>query len=115
MTTAEAIKEQTQEYLEAWARDLGIEEYNHTLMATVLLRQQMARTDTQDVVRNFDTAISILFGAISWVDHRDWLRRAVTAFTAWAAQPMDWESDEMPTCLYNWAVYYDAEVEKAPT
>lgn len=106
---------QTQEYIVGWARDLGIDPFDATRMAAELMRQQMARTDVGPEGRNFDTPISILFGTLSWVDHKEWLRRCVTAFTGYVnANPVDWTSDEIPGWLYAWAAYYDAEVEKAP-
>lgn len=115
-TEAQALLDaQTQEYLTGWAKELGVDPYSATDMAAALLRQQMARTDVGPEGRNFDTAISILFGSVSWVDHKEWLRRCVTAFAAFANDnPVDWTSEEIPGWLYAWAAYYDAEVEKAP-
>lgn len=120
MPTAEELQAkedaQTAHYLEQWGATLGVVPYHPTTMACALMRQQVERTDVegQAAQLNFETAIAILFG-LSWQQHADWLRRCTARFRKWVAEnQIDWQREDMPTCLYDWAAYYNAEVEQAP-
>ena len=109
---------QTAHYLEQWGATLGVVPYHPTTMACALMREQVLRSDADQAAQlNFETAIAILFG-LSWQHNADWLRRCTARFRQWVkenAGAIDWQSEDMPTCLYDWAAYYNAEVEQAPT
>ncbi len=119
MASEQEVDAQTQHYLEQWAATLGVTPYHPTQFACALLRQQVTRADLtndQAVQLNVETAMAILFG-LSWARDAEWLRRCCAQFRKWTADNagMDWESEDMPGCLYDWAAYYHAEVEAVPS
>jgi hypothetical protein len=62
---------------------------------------------------NYQTACSIMFD-LSWVQHRDWLNRAVAHFEDVVSKPPYAGTYLNAAWLYEYVTYYTTDVEKSP-